>query len=45
MDSEIEIDHDEKQWAYALTKENLLDSDINEKLVVADLSGKLKEQN
>ena len=44
-DSEIEIDDDEKQWAYTLVKENLLDSDMNKKLVVADISGKLKEQN
>ena len=44
-DSEIEIDEKEKKWAYALTKENLLDSDINEKLVVADLSWKLKDQS
>ena len=43
--SEVEIDEDKKEWAHAFTKENLLDTDINDKLVLADLCGKLKEQN
>ena len=44
-DTEVNIDEEEKQWAYALARENLLDSDMNEKLVLVDILSKLKEEN
>ena len=43
--TEVDIDEEEKQWAYALAKENLLDSYINEQLILVDILSKLKEEN
>ena len=45
MGTEFDIDKEEKQWAFALAKENLLDSDMNEKLLLVDILSKLKEEN
>ena len=45
MGAEVNSDEEEKQRAYALAKENLLDSDMNEKLFLIDILSKLKEEN
>ena len=44
-DTEVNIDEEDRQRAFALAKENMLDSNVNEQLVILDIISKLKEQN